>query len=163
MSVFALQEVVAATCETCGMLQDQSRAWLSAVEVQHTEVKTLHVAIKMIFHAAGEEDPSCIMIFLQNGHNLLRQQLQSQRVISTDPVFWEDEPAVILVGDGSHATIADADIVVTLYKECAGRTSQPPRWLPLLSCVRPPDFGSSASEPQASRMHLACYVRSQCS
>ena len=86
---------------------------------------------------------------MQNGHNLLRQQSHSQRLIGNDPAFWDGEATVQLVGDGSYATIADADVLVTLYTETASRAGQPPRWIPLLSCVRPPDFGSTHSEPQA--------------
>lgn len=92
---------------------------------------------------------------MQNGHSLLRQQSRSQRVTGTDAAFWGEDGLLLSVGDGAYATVADADITVTLHAETVGPSGGPPKWLPLLSCVRPPSFGSKSNEPQV-RDCLGC-------
>lgn len=87
---------------------------------------------------------------LQNGHSILRQQSRSQKVTGTEAAFWGEEGLLLSVGDGDFATVADADILVSLHTEVSGPSGRPPRWLPLLSCVRPPSFGSTLHEPQVT-------------
>ncbi|KAK9834685.1 hypothetical protein WJX74_007565 [Apatococcus lobatus] len=85
----------------------------------------------------------------KNGHSILRQQSRSQRLSGTEAAFWGEEGLLLSVGDGTYATVADADINVTLHTEDPGPSARPPRWLPLLSCVRAPSLSSKLHEPKA--------------
>ncbi|KAK9865421.1 hypothetical protein WJX84_000965 [Apatococcus fuscideae] len=102
--------------------KEQGRACLCTVDLQHTE----------------------------NGHDLLRQQSQSHKDTSGEPYFWPNQSLTLSVGDGTCATVADAELIVALHRERAGKAAQPPRWLPLLSCIRPPELSSNACEPQGT-------------